>query len=205
MTSIPLRSPPSIGINPIVAPVAPKPALTAAAAPKPAAPAPAVSPTPTVAAAVTAPAPAAPVAVVADAPRVRKALIPIAGDYARLWPASRACAAAMLPIVDVDSALKPILEVIIEEVLTAMEWKQSSEQPTSTEADAAASSAPASEISIAIVVRSEAQRQQVQDYFSAAQPAPTSATLEQIKQSQRLEAIGKLLHFVVQEKPLVRS
>jgi UTP-glucose-1-phosphate uridylyltransferase len=104
-----------------------------------------------------------------------------------MYPASKACAKALMPLVDVDGVCKPILHVIIEEALQAMQWDAEKE----------------TDIRIAIVVHSLAQQRAVESYFSA----ETEPALRDNKKLQpvakRMADIGKLLDFVLQEKQLV--
>ncbi len=50
---------------------------------------------------------------------IQKAVIPIAGYGTRLFPATKAVLKALFPIIDQDGLAKPIIQLIIEEVLTA--------------------------------------------------------------------------------------
>ena len=51
--------------------------------------------------------------------RIRKAVIPIAGQGIRMMPASRAVRKALFPIVDDLGQVRPVLQMIIEEALNA--------------------------------------------------------------------------------------
>ena len=51
--------------------------------------------------------------------RIRKAVIPLAGNGIRMMPATRAVRKALFPIVDVRGRVRPVLQLIIEEALNA--------------------------------------------------------------------------------------
>ena len=51
--------------------------------------------------------------------RIQKAVIPIAGYGTRLFPATKAGPKALFPIIAQDGFAKPIIQLIIEEALTA--------------------------------------------------------------------------------------
>lgn len=115
----------------------------------------------------------------------------------RLFPASRACPSSLLPLVDVDGVCKPVLHIVIEEVLRAFNWR---------EEDAEAAEADGSGPRIAVVVQSDKQRQAVQHYFSQDDEATADDDKQMQAITKRIDAIGKLLHFIVQEdKTLVRT
>jgi len=50
---------------------------------------------------------------------VKKCVIPIAGYGTRLFPATKAIPKALFPIVDTDGIAKPIIQIIIEEVVAS--------------------------------------------------------------------------------------
>ena len=50
---------------------------------------------------------------------IQKAIIPIAGYGTRLFPATKALPKALFPIIDQDGLAKPVIQLIIEEALTA--------------------------------------------------------------------------------------
>jgi UTP--glucose-1-phosphate uridylyltransferase len=50
---------------------------------------------------------------------VRKTVIPAAGFGTRMFPASKAIKKELFPIVDRDGRIKPVIQVIVEEALTA--------------------------------------------------------------------------------------
>jgi len=50
---------------------------------------------------------------------VRKAVIPVAGFGTRLYPASKAAKKELFPIVDRDGVAKPVIQLIVEEALSA--------------------------------------------------------------------------------------
>ena len=51
--------------------------------------------------------------------RVRKAVIPAAGFGTRMFPASKAIKKELFPIVDRDGRIKPVIQLIVEEALSA--------------------------------------------------------------------------------------
>lgn len=51
--------------------------------------------------------------------KVRKAVIPVAGFGTRLYPASKATKKELFPIVDRDGVAKPVIQLIVEEALSA--------------------------------------------------------------------------------------
>lgn len=51
--------------------------------------------------------------------KVRKAVIPVAGFAARMFPASKAATAGFLPVIDRDGIAKPTLLLVVEEALSA--------------------------------------------------------------------------------------
>ena len=50
---------------------------------------------------------------------VRKAIIPVAGNGTRMFPATKAIKKCFLPLVTDEGVAKPILQLIIEEALSA--------------------------------------------------------------------------------------
>ena len=50
---------------------------------------------------------------------IRKAVIPAAGFGTRLFPATKALKKELFPIVDRDGRAKPIIQVIVEEAISA--------------------------------------------------------------------------------------
>ena len=52
-------------------------------------------------------------------PIIKKAIIPIAGYGTRLFPATKAVPKVLFPIIAQDGIAKPIIQLIIEEALTA--------------------------------------------------------------------------------------
>ena len=89
-----------------------------------------------------------------------------------------------------------MLHIVIEEVLRAFNWR---------EEDAEAAEADGSGPRIAVVVQSDKQRQAVQHYFSQDDEAVADDDKKMQAITKRIAAIGKLLHFIVQEKTLVRG
>lgn len=57
--------------------------------------------------------------VLRSAQKVRKAVIPAAGFGTRLFPASKAMKKELFPIVDRDGRAKPVIQIIVEEALSA--------------------------------------------------------------------------------------
>ena len=51
--------------------------------------------------------------------KVRKAIIPAAGFGTRMYPATKALKKELLPIVGKDGRAKPIIQIIIEEAVSA--------------------------------------------------------------------------------------
>ena len=107
---------------------------------------------------------------------IQKAIIPIAGYGTRLFPATKAVPKALFPIIAQDGIAKPVVQLIIEEAL----------------------SAGVEEICIV------AQPQQVEpitDYFSGSVADAILEKAELAAQAQRLVEIGQRLHFAIQEQP----
>lgn len=107
---------------------------------------------------------------------VKKAVIPIAGYGTRLFPATKAVPKALFPIISQDGFAKPVIQLIIEEALTA----------------------GAEEVCLV------AQPQQVEpiaDYFSGTVADAIRAKSELAAQADRLEEIGERLHFAIQAEP----
>ena len=50
---------------------------------------------------------------------IQKAVIPIAGYGTRLFPATKAVPKALFPIIAQDGIAKPVIQLIIEEALSA--------------------------------------------------------------------------------------
>ena len=107
---------------------------------------------------------------------VKKAVIPIAGYGTRLFPATKAVPKALFPIISQDGFAKPVIQLIIEEALTA----------------------GAEEVCLV------AQPQQVEpiaDYFSGTVADAIREKSELAAQANRLEEIGERLHFAIQAEP----
>ena len=108
--------------------------------------------------------------------RIQKAIIPIAGYGTRLFPATKAVPKALFPIIAQDGFAKPIIQLIIEEALTA----------------------GAEEVCLV------AQPQQVEpiaDYFSGAVADAIREKTALAAQADRLKEIGERLHFAIQAEP----
>ena len=139
-----------------------------------------------------------------------------------MYPASSAVCKALMPLLDTDGLLKPILHIILEEALSALQWIPPHTHHT-TETTAAATTAsdststtttttsnsPSSnkEVRVAIVVSSVDQQRQIERYFSGESSsdlvAASDPTFKQLR--QRMIAMGKTLDFIIQDKPRVSS
>lgn len=108
--------------------------------------------------------------------RIQKAIIPIAGYGTRLFPATKAVPKALFPIVARDGLAKPIIQLIIEEALTAG-------------------------IEEVCLVAQPHQVEPIADYFSGTVPAAIREKAELAMQADRLAEIGERLHFAIQAEP----
>jgi len=111
-------------------------------------------------------------------PLVRKAIIPAAGYGTRMLPASRGVRKEMFPLLDIDGAMKPVVQVIIEEALE-------------------------SGIEEICLVVSPGGQQMLEAYFAApdsrlSQAVKGRRALEQ--ELDRLAVIGRHITYVVQEQ-----
>ena len=107
---------------------------------------------------------------------IQKAVIPIAGYGTRLFPATKAVPKALFPIIAQDGIAKPVIQLIIEEALSAG-------------------------VTEVCIVAQPQQVKPITDYFSG---SVADAILEKAKlaaQASRLTEIGKRLHFAIQEQP----
>lgn len=107
---------------------------------------------------------------------IQKAVIPIAGYGTRLFPATKAVPKALFPIIAQDGIAKPVIQLIIEEALSA-----------GVEA-------------VCIVAQPE-QVEPIMDYFSGTVADAILEKPELAAQAERLAEIGQRLHFAIQEKP----
>ena len=108
--------------------------------------------------------------------RIQKAIIPIAGYGTRLFPATKAVPKALFPIIARDGLAKPIIQLIIEEALTAG-------------------------IEEVCLVAQPHQVEPIADYFSGTVPAAIREKSELAMQADRLAEIGERLHFAIQAEP----
>ncbi len=108
--------------------------------------------------------------------RIKKAIIPIAGYGTRLFPATKAVPKALFPIIAQDGFAKPIIQLIIEEALTAG-------------------------IEEVCLVAQPHQVEPIADYFSGVVPAAIREKAALAMQADRLAEIGERLHFAIQAEP----
>lgn len=108
--------------------------------------------------------------------RIQKAIIPIAGYGTRLFPATKAVPKAIFPIIARDGLAKPIIQLIIEEALTAG-------------------------IEEVCLVAQPHQVEPIADYFSGTVPAAIREKAALAVQADRLAEIGERLHFAIQAEP----
>lgn len=109
---------------------------------------------------------------------VRKAIIPVAGFGTRLYPASRALKKDFFPIPDVDGRVKPVILILLEELV-----KSGIEE-------------------ICLILGSEEERQKYRDFFETPLPEEHMSKLspEMQEYENRIHAIGKKLRFVYQKE-----
>ena len=108
--------------------------------------------------------------------RIQKAVIPIAGYGTRLFPATKAVPKALFPIIAQDGFAKPIIQLIIEEALTAG-------------------------VEEVCLVAQPQQVEPIADYFSGNVAAAIREKEELAAQADRLNEIGERLHFAIQSEP----
>lgn len=108
-------------------------------------------------------------------PPVRKAVIPIAGWGTRMFPVTKSVPKALFPVVDKDGYCKPVLQLVIEEALSAL--------PADGE--------------ICIVVQ-PGQQEPVEDYFKGVIREAYSKKEALQPLIKRLQDIGKRITFVEQ-------
>ncbi len=107
---------------------------------------------------------------------IQKAVIPIAGYGTRLFPATKAVPKALFPIIAQDGLAKPIIQLIIEEALTAG-------------------------VEEVCLVAQPHQVEPITNYFSGNVPDAIREKPELAVQADRLAKIGKRLQFAIQADP----
>lgn len=107
---------------------------------------------------------------------IKRAIIPIAGYGTRLFPATKAVPKALFPIIDQDGIAKPVIQLIIEEALTAG-------------------------VEEVCLVAQPHQVDPIADYFSADVPDAILKKPDLAAQVDRLTEIGERLHFAIQAEP----
>ncbi len=107
---------------------------------------------------------------------IQKAIIPIAGYGTRLFPATKAVPKALFPIIAQDGLAKPIIQLIIEEALTAG-------------------------VEEVCLVAQPHQVEPITDYFSGDVPDAIRDKPELAKQVDKLVEIGERLQFAIQAEP----
>ncbi|MDE0087248.1 MAG: sugar phosphate nucleotidyltransferase [Candidatus Poribacteria bacterium] len=107
---------------------------------------------------------------------IKKAVIPIAGYGTRLFPATKAVPKALFPIIAQDGLAKPIIQLIIEEALTAG-------------------------VEEVCLVAQPHQVEPITDYFSGDVPDAIREKSELAVQADRLNEIGERLQFAIQAEP----
>ena len=107
---------------------------------------------------------------------IQKAVIPIAGYGTRLFPATKAVPKALFPIIAQDGIAKPVIQLIIEEALSAG-------------------------IEAVCIVAQPQQVEPITDYFSGTVADAILEKPELAAQAERLVEIGQRLYFAIQEKP----
>lgn len=108
--------------------------------------------------------------------RIQKAIIPIAGYGTRLFPATKAVPKALFPIIAQDGLAQPIIQLIIEEALSAG-------------------------IEEVCLVAQAHQVEPILNYFSGTVPDAIREQSELAMAADRLTEIGKRLCFAIQAKP----
>ena len=107
---------------------------------------------------------------------IKKAVIPIAGYGTRLFPSTKAVPKALFPIIAQDGFAKPVIQLIIEEALTAG-------------------------VEEVCLVAQPQQVEPIADYFSGVVADAIREKAELAAQADRLEEIGERLHFAIQVEP----
>ena len=108
--------------------------------------------------------------------QIQKAIIPIAGYGTRLFPATKAVPKALFPIIAQDGLAKPIIQLIIEEALTAG-------------------------VEEVCLVAQPHQVEPITDYFSGNVPDAIREKPELAVQADKLAEIGERLQFAIQAVP----
>ncbi|MDE0555676.1 MAG: sugar phosphate nucleotidyltransferase, partial [Candidatus Poribacteria bacterium] len=103
-------------------------------------------------------------------------VIPIAGYGTSLFPSTKAVPKALFPIIAQDGFAKPVIQLIIEEVLTAG-------------------------VEEVCLVAQPQQVEPIADYFSGTVTDAIREKSELAAQADRLEEIGERLHFAIQAEP----
>ena len=106
---------------------------------------------------------------------IKKCVIPIAGYGTRLYPASRSVLKALFPIIDTDGVAKPIIQIILEEVL-------------------------ASGIEEVCLVVQENQKEVIENYFSEKIPLALKENDDLGEIIARITEIGQRVTFAVQDR-----
>ena len=107
---------------------------------------------------------------------IKKAIIPIAGYGTRLFPATKAVPKALFPIIAQDGLAKPIIQLILEEALTAG-------------------------VEEVCLVAQPHQVEPITDYFTGNVPDAIREKPELAVQADRLNEIGERLQFAIQSEP----
>ena len=107
---------------------------------------------------------------------IHKAIIPIAGYGTRLFPATKAVPKALFPIIAQDGLAKPIIQLIIEEALSAG-------------------------VEEVCLVAQPHQVEPITEYFSGSVPDAIREKPELAEQADRLTEIGERLQFAIQAEP----
>jgi UTP--glucose-1-phosphate uridylyltransferase len=109
--------------------------------------------------------------------KIRKAVIPIAGWGTRMFPATKAIPKALFPVIDIDGFCKPIIQIIIEEALSAL-----------------------GEAGQVCIVVQKGQREPIEAYFKEDANEVYLKKAELRQQANRLKFIAQRISFVLQEK-----
>ena len=107
---------------------------------------------------------------------IQKAIIPIAGYGTRLFPATKAVPKALFPIIAQDGLVQPIIQLIIEEALTAG-------------------------VEEVCLVAQPHQVEPINAYFSGEVPDAILDKPELAEQADTLVQIGQRLQFAIQAEP----
>lgn len=107
---------------------------------------------------------------------IRKAIIPVAGFGTRLYPATRAVRKEFFPIVDRDGLVKPVILILLEELLeSGIE-------------------------DICLILGSEEERRQYSDFFERqlSDEHISKLSRENLNYERHILEVGKHLHYVYQ-------